>query len=270
MVVRRRLAVGGLSLAWCAAAVACGSFGGSDRAGGGDDGGGGADGGLDGAPPATGDASGEPDASDGGAVDASFDACVTFVVPATADTYLVNDVNHCNGAITFGNASPLQLQASVPAEVALVRFSLTNAQASLIDPTAKITVSTSGAVCGGGTCAGSAFAMRSDWAEASGDSHGADYCRRDYPSFGWSAGIGQPIAAPADYDTNAAGTMSFAAGTWRSGPLQPTALAGRLAGDGSAGYGVSLLLTVASPTSPVTFPAHDVDGGMTMTVTRCE
>ncbi len=204
---------------------------------------------------------------DGGAADAG---CVSFVLPAVADTYLLDDGNHCNGAVTFGNATLLHAEVSSPAEYALVRFAITGAQLAFLDSRAVIAVSTTGATCSAGLCAGNAYAMRSDWAEASGDSKGADLCRRDFPSFGWAAGLGQPLAQPADYDTLPAAAMSLSGSTWRSAPLPSGPLTARLSGDGGVGYSVSLLFNVASPAGALDFPAHDADGGMTMTVIRCE
>ncbi len=265
----RWLVVGSLVVASGMLVLACGAFGGSDAKGGDSDSGVAVDaeGASDGTTPSKKDGGTSTDAS---AADGAKDACVAFVVPAQADTYLIDDGSHCNGPITFGNATVLHVQgeAGVP-EMSLVRFPLTSVEATLLDAKASIVVKTSGAACPAGTCAGSAFAMRSDWAEATGDSKGADLCRRAFPSFGWTAALGQPIAQPGDYDTAAAGTMSFASGTWSSTPLQASAVSFRLESDGASGKLLSLLFTVAAASS-LTFPSHDADGGMVMSVTRCE
>ncbi len=250
--------------------MACGAFGGADSKGGG---GGGEDASAGDGEVVSDGAADVMGSSDGGAqkdTGAQDAGCASFVIPAVADTYLVDDNNHCNGFMTFGNATTLRAQVSSPAEYALVRFAISAAQLALLDSTAKITVSTSGATCSGGVCDGNAYAARSDWAEASGDSKGADLCRRDFPSFGWTAGLGAPIAQPADYDTAPIAAMSLSGSTWRSAPLPSATLNGRLAGNAAAGYTVTLLFKVTSPAGELVFPAHDADGGMSMTVTRCQ
>jgi hypothetical protein len=202
--------------------------------------------------------------------DASADAagCVTFVVQAESDTYLVDDGSHCNGPVTYGNAQTLQVTSK---QVALLRFAMPQDQAAAIDGNARVTIAAKNASCSAGSCGGSAFAARSDWAEGAGDTHGADLCRRDFPSSSWGGGstLTLPIAQPADYDGVAAAPMQLVSGAWTSAPIKGDVLAARMAIVGPA-YKVSVLVTVASPVGALTIPAHDAVGGeITMSVTRC-
>lgn len=269
MLRERKRVVVTLLLSFCMPVLACGAFGGSDGSGGGggDDAGAGDREEIADSSPIV-----APDASDGGAGQKDSSAadagCISFVVPAVADTYLLDDGAHCNASITFGNATVLHVAAG-PAAYALARFNITSAQLMLLDSKAKIVVAAAGASCGAGPCEGFAWAMRSDWVEGpNGDSQAADLCRRDALAGGWAAGLNNKIAQPADYDSIPAASMSFSGGTWGSAPLLRSAVTGRLVGDAGTSGVLSLLFTINA--GALTFPSREGALGMAMTVTRCE
>lgn len=261
----RVLCVGGVVLLFGAAVFACGAFGGNDSSGGGT---GEKDSGtlVPDAPFAV-DAFVPEDAGapvDGGA---ALDACTTVVVQATADTFTLDDGNHCNSNVTFGTANPVLVRDVDAGELGLVRFTLSGSQVSQLTAKATITVSSQSATCIAGACGGRVYAMRSDWDEGDGTSKGADLCRRAFVG-DWAAGPNKPIAAPADYDTIDLGSMTFAGGVW-SGALDPTMLMARVVDAGSSTANVSLLFKTVSSSS-LTFGAAGGNSPMTLSITQCK
>ncbi len=230
-----------------------------------------AEGGGDaGAPPAM-DA-GSPDATTDASTDAGADACATFQITSAADTYLVDDGNHCNAFQTFGISTTLHAQMTAPAEVVLVRFALTQAQLSFLQ-VATATISFAGAGCDGGLCAGKVVSMRSDWDEGMNDSKGADECRRAFPSDSWGDGgnINASIAAPDDYDPGLAAKMILTSGTWTSEPFPASTIGQRaLSPGGDAGASVSVLFALTSTGELAVRSREAKAAGATLTLSRCE